>query len=147
MVSLIDSDYKINLFSLKGLRKPCKVVYCYDGDTVHLVCNFNEKLTRFVARLINIDAPEIRSKVIENYTKAIKARNYLLEQVSGKNIENIYMKRKEIIKFCASSKNIVWVEFHRFDKYGRVLVEIFKDEDYKQSINKKMIIDNYAKLY
>lgn len=34
-----------------------------------------------------------------------------------------------------------------FDKYGRLLVEIFEDEQYNESINNWLIVNNYAKKY
>ena len=34
-----------------------------------------------------------------------------------------------------------------FDKYGRLLVEIFEDCEYKNSINNWLINNEYAKIY
>jgi endonuclease YncB( thermonuclease family) len=104
----------------------CKVLSCYDGDTVRVAFKYNNQYYNFSIRLYGIDCPEIRSK---NKERAIMIRDYVREQLLNKN---------------------VYIECGRFDKYGRVLGKIYetygnylKDD----SFNEKLIKLGYAKKY
>ena len=147
-------DYTIPEFSLNGLSMYGKVVYVYDGDTVHIVFNYNNILTKFNCRLISIDSPEICPKNIKDITirnleieAAIKSRNFLLEHVSNVLITNINMNKSEIKDLCGKSTKLIWVKCFEFDKYGRLLVELFETKDSIISINQLMIKNNYAITY
>lgn len=141
-------------FTLNGILDLGKVVYVYDGDTVHIVFSFNNKLTKFNCRLLGIDSPEICPKNVgdENKRKqeiesAVKSRNYLIEQVTDKKVINNNMSKKDVKDFCSSGHNLVWVKCHEFDKYGRLLVELYKNKEDLISINQDMINKKYAVAY
>jgi len=151
---LENANYTIPEFSLNGLLMYGKVVYVYDGDTVHIVFNYNNILTKFNCRLIFIDSPEICPKNIKDITlrnleidAAIKSRNFLLERVSNVLIKNLNMNKTEIKELCKESTKLIWVKCYEFDKYGRLLVELFETKESIISINQLMIKNNYAVLY
>ncbi len=144
----------ISEFSLNGLYILGKVVYVYDGDTVHIVINFNNKLTKFNCRLLSIDSPEICPKNIKDLNKrneeiesAIKSRNYLINQISNYPIANSKMTKTEIKEICSKSTKLIWVKCFDFDKYGRLLVELYNSKDAQISINQLMIENKYAIKY
>jgi endonuclease YncB( thermonuclease family) len=151
---LENANYTIPEFSLNGLLMYGKVVYVYDGDTVHIVFNYNNILTKFNCRLIFIDSPEICPKNIKDtilrnleIDAAIKSRNFLLERVSNVLIKNLNMNKTEIKELCGESTKLVWVKCYEFDKYGRLLVELFETKESIISINQLMIKNNHAVLY
>jgi micrococcal nuclease len=84
-----------------------KVVKVYDGDTITIATPLpyeNSPVFRFSVRLRGIDCPEIRTKDDNEKECGKKARGIMIEQVFGK---------------------IVRLENVDYDKYGRVLADVF----------------------
>ena len=121
---------KTQIFSFEGRKCIGKVVDVYDGDTVKIVFPLSEKeperLYRWNCRLTNVDTPELRTKNLK-------------EKAFGKEVRD-HLRKKILDK-------LVYISCMDFDKYGRLLVEIFDDEDYKVSINNWLIESGYAKQY
>lgn len=151
---LIKSTYDdTHEYSLKGINIYGKVVNVYDGDTVHIVFKVNDMLIRYNCRLIGIDSPEICPKNIKDIAKkeqeikcAIDSRNYLINKVSGQKIEDTISK-KEIKELCGKAQKLVWIKCYDFDKYGRLLVEIYENETDAISINQEMINNKIVVAY
>ena len=133
------------IFSLNGEYLLGKCVDVYDGDTVKIVMplmidgEITNKLFRWNCRINRVDTPEIR-------TKNIKEKDY--GKLVRDNLRNKILNR------------MVYVKCLEFDKYGRLLIEIYINEDYNYSnINKDncedkllnisnwLITNNYAKEY
>lgn len=114
-------------FSFDGRKCYGKVVDVYDGDTVKIVFSLSEnepnRLYKWNCRLINVDTPELR-------TKNLKEKEY------GKMVRD--KLREKILN------NVVEINCKDFDKYGRLLVEIFYENI---NINQWLIENNYAKQY
>ncbi len=151
-LELANSDIKE--FSLKGKNMWGKVVYVYDGDTTHIVFNMDGKLVKFNCRLLGIDSPEIMPKNIldeklrnQEIASAIKSRNYLITQVVNIPIKKELMNKNEVKTFCSNSSKLVWVKAHDFDKYGRLLVELYENLNSSKSFNQDMIDKKYAVRY
>lgn len=130
---LVNSNNDIDQFSLDGVTIAGKVVDCYDADTCKINIILNEKLVKYTCRLYGIDTPEMKPKKdIENrdeeIMKAHKAKNYLLSQILHNkklNLDKKYSK-KETQKMLAENKHLVTVKCGEFDKYGRLLAEIYE---------------------
>ncbi len=151
--NLAESTYDIPEYSLKNLFIEGKVVNVYDGDTVHVVFSLNGNLVKYNCRLVGIDSPEICPKNVPDKVKrdqeisaAVKSRNYLITQVTGTEPPNDLTK-KAIKDLCGKSRKLVWVKCYDFDKYGRLLVEIFLNKTDSISLNKQMVIKNFAVEY
>tara|TARA_B100001769_G_scaffold221064_1_gene181334 strand:+ start:3880 stop:4314 length:435 start_codon:yes stop_codon:yes gene_type:complete len=123
----INSKSDIKFFSYEDRICQGKVVKVYDGDTVHIVFpltdNEPDRLFKWNCRLINIDTPEIRTKNLKEKEFGISVRNILRERILDK---------------------VVTVKCKDFDKYGRLLVEIFIEDE---NVNNWLIENNYAKRY
>ena len=127
-----DADY----FTLEGKIFSGKVVKVYDGDTIHIVFPYFNKMYKWSCRLIGIDTPEIRTSDSDEKKYGIKVRDALREKIMDK---------------------VVKIKCGEFDKYGRLLGEIFDiscensviqcDESFEQSINNWMIQNQYAFYY
>lgn len=150
-LKILDSEVKE--FSLKGQEHNAKVVYVYDGDTVHIVFNFNNIPTKFNCRMLGIDSPEMQPKNVKDIgiktkeiEKAIKSRNYLISRVTDQKISNTNMSKKDVKELCRQSRKLVRVKCFEFDKYGRLLIEIY-DGSTAKSINQEMIDNSYAVAY
>lgn len=151
-LAFTNSDIKE--FSLKGQEHIAKVVYIYDGDTVHIVLNLNNIPTKFNCRISGIDSPEMQPKIFNNPSirekeieKAINSRNYLITKVTDQLVINKNMTKKDIKDLCAKSRKLVKVKCFEFDKYGRLLIEIYDTSNRFKSINQEMIDNCYAVAY
>ena len=151
---LKSADHQVKEFSLDGKSMWGKVVYIYDGDTVHIVFEINNELVKFNCRLSGIDSPEIAPKNIsdvklkkEEEISAIKCRNYLISRVLLIPFEKEIMTKNEVKELCAKSSHLIWVKCHEFDKYGRLLVELYDDPSSIKSFNQDMIEKKYAVGY
>lgn len=138
-------------FTLNGYQTIAKIVYVYDGDTVHSVFKLNNKMVKFNCRLNGIDSPEMIPKNIEDkhlreleMFSAIKSRNYLIEKVTDQKIED-KLTKAEIKELCKKSNKLVFIKCYNFDKYGRLLIDIFDENN--NSINQQMINDKQAVSY
>lgn len=143
-----------NLYSLNGQAMFGKVVYVYDGDTIHIVFNINNTLVKYICRLNGIDTPEICPKNINNIDKrnaeiesAKKSRTFLLNSVTNVSHNMKHSTKAEIKLYCNQSNKLIWVKCYKFDKYGRLLVDCYQDNMTNQSINMMMIDLKYATSY
>ena len=127
MVDWNSIDNKINQFTFEGRKCEGKVVSVYDGDTVKIVIPLTDKepdrLYRWNCRLINVDTPEIRTRNKKEKEFGKQVRDFLKEKILDK---------------------VVTVSCLDFDKYGRLLVELFINDE---SINNWLIDKGYAKKY
>ena len=117
----IDPQFGVFLnIEFSGLFKLNNISNIY---SIEIDYNIYKTLYKWNCRLINIDTPEIRT------------RN-LREKVYGKKVRD-YLRKKILNK-------IVTVSCKDFDKYGRLLVEIFYEDE---NINNWLIDNGYAKIY
>ena len=101
------------------------VIRCYDGDTITIVSDPYGKACRFTVRISGLDTPELRGRSS-------------LEQSAGEIV------RDELRKMI--SNKYVRIKTHGNDKYGRLLVDIWLDND-SESINKWLLDNKYALPY
>ena len=118
---------KTNKFSLNGYKTFAKCVHVYDGDTIHVVFkmqNSNE-CYKWIIRVIGIDTPEMKTKNTYEKQLAIKARDFLRNLILDK---------------------IIFIECLDFDKYGRLLGDIYAEGN-DMSMSNQLIVKGYAKAY
>ena len=104
-----------------------------DGDTIILN---GEKI-----RFLGIDTPELRGSQKE---LGLKARNYLINKLTDIVIDNEDYTRNDIRNMINKDTHIIEVLFGDFDKYGRPLAIIYKNNI---NINEILVKDGYAKEY
>ena len=134
-------DNSVKSFSFEGEKKIAKVVHVYDGDTIRVVFPIHNNFYKWTCRLVNVDTPELRTKCKIQKQYGYKVRDALREKILNK---------------------IVLIECGEFDKYGRLLINIFEDVDFKpiqdggnveadltnvKSVNDWLIENNYAFYY
>ena len=96
-------------FSLEGLKTNCKIISVYDGDTCTIGFIRKGEFFQTKVRMLGYDSPEMKPKLsVPNRDKEIaaakKAKQFLIDLTQDK---------------------IIWVEFGKFDKYGRPLATLF----------------------
>jgi len=126
-------DKKTPKFSLEGIVKLCKVVDIYDGDSCRVVFQHNNIFNKWNIRMNGYDSPEMRpSKKLENRDeikkKAIESKNYLKSLIMNEN-------------------QLVYLKCNGFDKYGRLLGNIYITKEDTQSVNDLMIENNHGYEY
>lgn len=112
-------------FSLEGLETEAKIYSVYDGDTVKAIFPLHDKLYKWNCRLTGVDTPELRTRCKIEKQYGYKVRDYLREKILNK---------------------VVKIKCGDFDKYGRLLVEIYCNED-ECNVNKWLVDNNYAFSY
>ena len=138
-------------FSLQGKECYARVVDIYDGDTLTIILPFNDSYHRFAVRLLGIDTPEMKSKLVDNKKKAIRARNTVMQWVLPNKIINLEepYTRKQIQEMLASEVSLIWVKCDIFEKYGRLMIEAFSDfqSPASESFSKRLIREGLAYEY
>ena len=129
--------------SINGLKTYGRLIDVYDGDTVKVILPTFGSYYKFSIRLNDIDTCEIRSKdkILQN--NGIKARDRLFELVT--NIKVI--TKNDIKKTLESDVYLVWVDCCNKDKYGRVLANIYKDNDTTKSFSEILLEEKLAYKY
>ncbi len=125
---LMKHDKSTPFLSVAGNHYRAKVVYIYDGDTMHVVFKEFGKYFRWNCRIMNVDTPELRTKNEKEKELGYKVRDILREKFQDK---------------------IVIVETYDFDKYGRLLIDVlFKDDSGRLIKLSDWLINNkYAYQY
>lgn len=57
------------------------------------------------------------------------------------------MNKNKVKIFCSKASKLVWVKAYEFDKYGRLLVELYDGPNLPKSFNQYMIDKKYAVAY
>jgi micrococcal nuclease len=117
---------KTPLFTFDDENHMCKIVKCYDGDTVHCIFKHNKKYQRFKIRMYGYNTPELRDK-----DPIIKANAY---------------KAKARITDLLLNK-IVYIQCKGFDKYGRVLGIIKINKTDPLTVNQLMVNEGHGVVY
>jgi endonuclease YncB( thermonuclease family) len=135
-------------FSLNNIKTYARVISCFDGDTIGLVIPLNSDYYKFNIRLMGIDTCEIKSKNKVIKTLAIKARNRLLELITDQHIESSStLSRKQIDELLNNDVFLVYVHCFEFEKFGRVLANIYEDETCQKSFADILVEENLAYRY
>jgi len=144
-------------FSVNGLHTLCKVVDVYDADTFRVVFFRNKEdkePLKLKVRAVGCNAAEMyplksHPERKEEMRKARVARNRLVQLITGVDIDinNIQYSNKDIDKILTDNKKLVYIEFGKFDKYGRVLGTLYLNENRDKSINQILIDENHAVYY
>lgn len=155
------NDSNIGTFTLKDKEFYAKVVNVYDADTCKAVFFLNNELVKYTIRLKGLDSPEIRPPSSDIYRKyqileAKKSRNRLIQLCTDCKLElESKLTKTKIQKLINENKKIIKLKCYEFDKYGRLLADLYYTELLESSIietneiciNKKLIKEGYAYEY
>ncbi len=129
---LVVTDDDVPAFSYAGQTFPVKIVDVYDGDTFTGCFFENGALKKYKFRCEGYDSAEIRQKRDDpdrelNKKRACADRDYLSQLILAASGDTMVLS-------CA---------FGKFDKYGRVLVQLPADG----SINRDMVASGHGYPY
>lgn len=146
MDQINSSNYEsIPLFSITGFYT-AKVVYCYDGDTVHVVMPFMDGIFRFKVRLLEYNSCEMNPK-----------KGTYTDEEDRERIKTLAMNAKNKIEELVLNQTITLYSTG-YDCFGRLLCLILPggistvsslsyNELYNLSYNKIMLDGGYGEVY
>ena len=121
-------DIKTPQFTLNGKCTTGRLVDIIDGDSLSIILPVFDNYYRYNVRVNGIDTCELKSKNEMNKTLALQARCCLLKLVTGKDYP-ITSSRQEIKEILNENVFVVYLKCLDFDKYGRLLAEIYTDSN------------------
>jgi endonuclease YncB( thermonuclease family) len=137
-----------------------KIVDLHDGDTCRIAIPLYGTLQKMTCRLLGVDTPEMAPPISSptretEILAAHRARNFLLKIATNCADEiDIGQKltRGQVAAVLRNNTKIISVVCGEFDKYGRLLVELYdcpatSIESAGVSYNQRLIQENYAKPY
>jgi endonuclease YncB( thermonuclease family) len=143
--NFIDS---IKNFTLSGLKAKSRLIDVYDGDTVTCIFPiFGENYFKFNLRLMHIDTPEMKGDNPFVKQKALQARHRILSYCcSNYNLpENC--SRNQIQEYLKNNEENIMIECYDFDKYGRILADIYRIDDHSVSVSELLLNEKLAVRY
>jgi endonuclease YncB( thermonuclease family) len=109
-------------FTLSGMEADVRVIDIIDGDSLIFVMHFNGAFHKFRGRLAGIDTCELSSTNPTNKQLAHQAKKRLYQLVTRKDPPEGRLCMK---KTLFQDKYMVRCKLGGFDKFGRVLVDLF----------------------
>jgi len=122
----------IPLFTFKNYATYGKITNVYDGDTFTLVFLYNGSPMKYKCRCLGYDSPEMKP--------SLKSPNREKEIAAAKIARQRFIDITSVAEF-------IYIKFYDFDKYGRILVEVFIDETDEKSVNTRMIEEGHGYKY
>jgi len=120
----------IKTHSFEGLDTFARIASVYDGDTCHIVFEWNNKLLRTPVRMAGYDSPEIKGSTEKEKELAKIARDKLIQLVGF---------------IDGKTSDIIRVKFGKMDKYKRPLCIFYTVSG--ENINNIMIQEGYGVPY
>ena len=151
-MDILNATCEVSEFTLCGLILKGKVVELYDADTCKIVLPLHNNLYKFTCRLNGIDTPEMKPKKDKvnrdnEIMMAKKARNELLKMICKEQNEiDLNITKDNIKKKLADNKRLIIVKCLEFDKYGRLLVELYNENE-TDTFNRMLVNLNLAVSY
>lgn len=119
---LLNSTNEIKPFSFNGRKLLAKVIHILDGDTLKVNLFVGKELKQFVIRMHGYDSPEMKTKNHLEKEYALRSKNILSELILHK---------------------IVKLDCFKYDKYGRILANVFVKSNGKTINVNQFMIDNH----
>jgi len=139
------NDKNTKAFNFDGLNCMCRVIDITDGDTIKVIINFKNDYYKLIIRLNNIDTCETKSKCEENKQKGLDAKKRIFNLITKKTIDIVDKKyiKNELNDICY----LCYIKCYDFDKYGRVLADIYSNEKLSDSFSSILINEKLAYIY
>lgn len=150
-------NYDINTqeFTLTGKFLPARLVDIIDGDSLVVILPVFDSYYKYHVRINGIDTCEIKSKNQDNKILALQARLELLCLITQSKTTNTTQKqeydinitRTDIKRILNESVFLVYLECKEFDKYGRLLADVYTDSIKSVCLSNYLLDKNLAYVY
>jgi endonuclease YncB( thermonuclease family) len=125
------TNTNIPLFSFDNTYTIIKITDVYDADTFSGIFYHNKTCYKYKFRMMGYDSPEIKPK------KNIPNRDEIIKKA--------HLAKEFFINLVNKQNFIVNANLHKFDKYGRILVDLYLNNN--SHINSLMIENNHGYPY
>lgn len=142
-------DDVVPAFRIEPNQQWVRVVDVYDGDTMTCIIKLHSKYPyRFQIRLAGIDTCELRTKNPLIKAKAIQARQCVIQEVTrcSDDILQTLQTRNDIKAYFSSHPTFVWLHVLSFDKYGRVLANVYTTKPPNHAAKTTTVLHNAPSL-
>jgi endonuclease YncB( thermonuclease family) len=139
-------DIHTKSFTLNGKKTFCRLVNIIDGDSLVVILPIFDDYYKYHIRINGIDTCEMKSKNPDNKTLALQARCELLNIIT-KNNHDSNISKDQIKNILNSDTYILYIECKEFDKYGRLLANVYLDNSKQISLSEHLINKNLAYIY
>lgn len=133
-----------NQFTLNGTSLTGRLVDIIDGDSLVIILKVFGNYYKYNVRIMGIDTCEIKSKNQENKRLALEARCELLRLITNDSSHISSLSKNEIRKILDTNLFLVDLECYDFDKYGRLLADIYFNNI---SLSKHLLDNKLAYVY
>lgn len=134
-------------FTLNNINTYGRLVDIIDGDSLTIILPIYNDYFKFNVRLNGIDTSELHSHKEELKHFAENAKNELVKLI----IKTDNLTKHEVQKILDNKLIVVWVECLEFDKYGRLLANVYcfneHTNDYDISLSQYLLDNKFAYMY
>jgi endonuclease YncB( thermonuclease family) len=145
-MSVVDFGRDTPEFSLDGIQTYGRVVDIYDGDTMKVVISLFGNFYKFNVRLAGIDTCEIKSKNEQAKLLALRAHDKLV-RLCLRDVYTANQTKKGLADTLNSDVYSVWLQCYKFDKFGRLLCDVYDNQSSLQSFSSIMLDERLAYPY
>ena len=151
-----DNEYNFNNydihtpeFTLDKSFIPGRLVDIIDGDSLVIILPVFNSYYKYHVRINGIDTCEMKSKNQDNKILALKARLELLCLITQdtKQEYDINITRTDIKRILNESVFLVYLECKDFDKYGRLLADVYTDKTKTIMLSQHLLDKHLAYVY
>ena len=115
--------------NMKLVAKPCNI---YDGDTFSACWYYGDKVIKYRCRCLGYDSPEMRPRL----------------NLEGRDeVKSNALKAKERFTELLEQDSTITLDCKEFDKYGRVLVNVYNATNGDKSLNDIMVEEEFGYAY
>jgi len=134
-------------FTLNNLKTYGRLVDIIDGDSLSIILPIYDNYFKFNVRLNGIDTSELHSDNSDLRHFAENAKNELVKLITLSD----NLTKNEIREVLDKKLTIVWVECLEFDKYGRLLANVYclnqKTNNYDICLSQYLLDNKWAYEY
>ena len=113
-MQLKKASNELPLFSFEGYVCKAKIVSVYDGDTFKCAIYHKKEIIKINCRTLGYDSHEMKPRLnIPNREEHIKKAKEA---------------RAKFIELTTTVDGLIYIDCKKYDKYGRVLVEVYTDK-------------------
>ena len=134
-------------FTLNNINTYGRLVDIIDGDSLSIILPIYNDYFKFNVRLNGIDTSELHSHKEELRHFAENAKNELVKLI----IKTDNITKHEVQDVLDNKLIVVWVECLEFDKYGRLLANVYcfneDTNEYDISLSEYLLNNKFAYMY
>lgn len=133
---------------LDGHETIARVLDVYDGDTLTVAMPWKDGVYKFTIRLLGINAEEIKGTTGDTKERANAARVLLAQNIAGGKFSVDAKTTRAVLRKSLGQHDCrVRIACKSFDKYGRVLANVYSTQEGGACLSKVLLESGLARSY